>query len=80
MVRLIQATVEAGRRNGIWVGVCGEMASDIVLVPLLLGLGIDELGRERPQLRAQDRRAGRHEEEKSPAQGYILHASMIMAR
>src|SRR5437016_9799943 len=44
IVRLIKATVEAGRRNGIWVGVCGEMAGDPALVPLLLGLDIDELG------------------------------------
>jgi len=43
MVRLIQATVEAGRRNGIWVGVCGEMAGDPALTALLLGLGVDEL-------------------------------------
>ena len=43
IVRLIKATVEAGRRNGIWVGVCGEMAGDPALVPLLLGLDVDEL-------------------------------------
>ena len=29
--------------HNIWVGVCGEMAGDIVLLPLLLGLGMDEL-------------------------------------
>jgi phosphoenolpyruvate-protein phosphotransferase (PTS system enzyme I) len=43
IVRLIRATVEAGQRNGIWVGVCGEMAGDPTLVPLLLGMGVDEL-------------------------------------
>jgi len=43
IVRLIKATVEAGQRNGIWVGVCGEMAGDPTLVPLLLGLGVEEL-------------------------------------
>jgi phosphotransferase system enzyme I (PtsI) len=43
ILRLIKATVEAGRRNGIWVGVCGEMAGEPALVPLLLGLGVDEL-------------------------------------
>ncbi|PYM11075.1 MAG: phosphoenolpyruvate--protein phosphotransferase, partial [Verrucomicrobia bacterium] len=43
IVRLIKATVDAGHRNGIWVGVCGEMAGDPTLVPLLLGLGVDEL-------------------------------------
>jgi phosphoenolpyruvate-protein phosphotransferase (PTS system enzyme I) len=44
ILRLINTTVTAARTNGsIWVGVCGEMAGDPVLVPLLLGLGVDEL-------------------------------------
>jgi phosphotransferase system enzyme I (PtsI) len=43
IVRLIRMTVEAGHAAGIWVGVCGEMASEIALTPLLIGLGVDEL-------------------------------------
>ncbi|MCL5099043.1 MAG: phosphoenolpyruvate--protein phosphotransferase [Candidatus Omnitrophica bacterium] len=43
IVRLIKLTVDAAHRNSIWVGLCGEMAGDITLVPLLLGLGVDEL-------------------------------------
>ncbi len=43
IVRLIRMTVEAAHQHGIWVGVCGEVASDPALVPLLLGLGVDEL-------------------------------------
>ncbi len=43
IVRLIRATVEAAHRHKIWVSVCGEMAADPVLAPLLLGLGVDEL-------------------------------------
>jgi phosphotransferase system enzyme I (PtsI) len=43
ILRLIKMTVDAGHRHGIWVGVCGEMAGDPVMVPLLLGLGVDEL-------------------------------------
>ena len=43
IVRLIKLTVDAAHKNKIWVGVCGEMAGDPVLVPLLLGLGVDEL-------------------------------------
>ncbi len=35
--------VDAAHAHNIWVGVCGEMAGDIVLTPLLLGLGVDEL-------------------------------------
>ena len=40
---LIRMTVDAARKNGIWVGVCGEMAGDPLAAPLLLGLGVDEL-------------------------------------
>ena len=43
VLRLIQQTVEAGHRHGIWVGVCGEMAADPLMTPLLVGLGVDEL-------------------------------------
>jgi len=43
IVRLIKLTVEAGHRHKIRVSVCGEMAGDPVLAPLLLGLGVDEL-------------------------------------
>lgn len=43
VVRLIKMTVEAARARGIWVGVCGEMAGEPVLAPLLIGLGADEL-------------------------------------
>jgi phosphoenolpyruvate-protein phosphotransferase (PTS system enzyme I) len=43
IVRLIKLTVDAAHRHQIWVSVCGEMASDPVLAPLLMGLGVDEL-------------------------------------
>jgi phosphoenolpyruvate-protein phosphotransferase (PTS system enzyme I) len=43
IVRLIKATVEAAHRHKVWVSVCGEMAGDPVLAPLLLGLGVNEL-------------------------------------
>ncbi len=43
IVRLIKATVDASHKNGIWTGVCGEIGGDPVLVPLLIGLGVDEL-------------------------------------
>ncbi len=50
LLRLIQMTVEAGKRQGIWTGVCGEMAGDPALVPLLLGLGVDELSVSPPMV------------------------------
>ncbi|MBV9126990.1 MAG: phosphoenolpyruvate--protein phosphotransferase [Verrucomicrobia bacterium] len=43
IIRLIKMVVDASHAAGIWTGVCGEMAGDIALTPLLLGLGIDEL-------------------------------------
>jgi phosphotransferase system enzyme I (PtsI) len=43
VLRLIQQTVEAGRRNSLSVCVCGEMAADPMLALLLVGLGVDEL-------------------------------------
>jgi phosphoenolpyruvate-protein phosphotransferase (PTS system enzyme I) len=43
IIRLIRMTVEAAHARKLWVGVCGEMAGDIALTPLLLGLGVDEL-------------------------------------
>lgn len=43
VLRLIKLTVESARRAGIRACICGEMASDIELTPLLLGLGLDEL-------------------------------------
>ncbi len=48
IVRLIKAAVDAARRSNIWVGVCGEMAGDPVMAPLLLGLGVDELSAAPP--------------------------------
>ncbi len=43
VLRLIHATVIAAHRHGKWVGICGEMAGSIEYVPILLGLGLDEL-------------------------------------
>jgi phosphoenolpyruvate-protein phosphotransferase len=43
VLRLIQLVVEAAQHSGIWVGVCGELAGDSEAVPILLGLGVDEL-------------------------------------
>ena len=43
MLRLIKMTVDAAHAKGIWAGVCGQIAGDPVLAPLLIGLGVDEL-------------------------------------
>lgn len=43
VLRLIASTVKAAHAHGKWVGVCGALASETLAVPLLLGLGVDEL-------------------------------------
>ncbi|MFL6541175.1 MAG: phosphoenolpyruvate--protein phosphotransferase [Chthoniobacterales bacterium] len=43
VLRLLKVVADAAHTHNIWVGICGEMAADLVLVPLLIGLGMDEL-------------------------------------
>jgi len=43
ILRLIKMTVDAARKHGIQVSVCGEMAGETIFTALLLGLGVDEL-------------------------------------
>lgn len=42
IIKLIKYTVEAAHNNGIFCGMCGEAASNIHYIPLLVGLGLDE--------------------------------------
>jgi phosphotransferase system enzyme I (PtsI) len=48
IIRLIKMTVDAAHKNGIWAGVCGEIAGDPVIAPLLIGLGVDEFSAAPP--------------------------------
>jgi phosphoenolpyruvate-protein phosphotransferase (PTS system enzyme I) len=48
VLRLIKWTTEAAARHGFWCGVCGEMAGDPYMTPLLLGLGAKELSMAAP--------------------------------
>jgi phosphoenolpyruvate-protein phosphotransferase (PTS system enzyme I) len=43
VLRLIQMTCQAGERAGIVVGLCGELAGDLEMTEVLLGLGLREL-------------------------------------
>ncbi|WFF41798.1 phosphoenolpyruvate--protein phosphotransferase [Salinicola endophyticus] len=56
VLRLIQMTVDAAHAEGKWVGVCGELGSDAAAVPVLVGLGVDELSvsvRQVPMVKAR---------------------------
>ena len=43
VLRLLKMIADAAHAHDIWVGVCGEMARDVALIPLLIGFGMDEL-------------------------------------
>lgn len=42
ILRLIKTVIDNGHKEGIWVGMCGEVAGNPELIPLLLGMGLDE--------------------------------------
>lgn len=43
VLRMIRMTIENGHKAGIWVGICGELASDMELTKTFLDMGVDEL-------------------------------------
>jgi phosphocarrier protein FPr/phosphocarrier protein len=52
VLKMIALTVEGAHRHGRWVGVCGGIASDTMAVPVLIGLGVDELSVSVPAIAA----------------------------
>lgn len=42
VLRLIRTVIDNAHRENIWVGMCGEMAGDVSLTVILLGMGLDE--------------------------------------
>lgn len=42
LLRLVKMVIDASHKEGIWTGMCGEMAGDQIAAPILLGLGLDE--------------------------------------
>jgi phosphoenolpyruvate-protein kinase (PTS system EI component) len=71
VLRLIDSTVRAAHAARIVVDVCGEAASDPVAMPILVGLGVDELsvaaarvGEVRESIRGLDFAASRAKAEK----------------
>lgn len=43
VLRLIEISISAAKNNGIPISMCGEMSGDIISIPLLIGLGINQL-------------------------------------
>ena len=43
LLRLIDMTVKNGHKEGIWVGICGELGADLSLTEDFLRMGVDEL-------------------------------------
>jgi phosphotransferase system enzyme I (PtsI) len=90
VLRLIKMVADAAQKNDIWFGVCGEMAGEIELTPLLLGLGVDELSVSPalvPRVKSAIRSLSREECEKLLEEvlsfdtpGAILERSLQLAR
>jgi len=43
ILRLVSLSTRNAHKNGIWIGICGEAASDQALIPSFLAIGVDEL-------------------------------------
>lgn len=52
VLKMIALSCEGARKHGKWVGVCGGMASDLLAVPVLIGLGVHELSVSVPAIPA----------------------------
>ena len=50
VLELIQSVARAAHAHGKWVGICGELGGDPLAVPILLGLGLDELSMAAPAI------------------------------
>ncbi|KRM72458.1 phosphoenolpyruvate--protein phosphotransferase [Lacticaseibacillus brantae] len=42
ILRLVKNVIDAAHKEGKWAGMCGEAAGDPIMVPILLGMGLDE--------------------------------------
>jgi phosphoenolpyruvate-protein phosphotransferase len=78
VLRLIHQVAQAGNRAGKPVAVCGEMAGNVRLAPLLVGLGVDELSMTPtvlPQVRTE--LAQWSSQELAEMAGKVLHLKTI---
>ncbi|HCS11364.1 MAG TPA: phosphoenolpyruvate--protein phosphotransferase [Clostridiales bacterium] len=50
LLRLIKGIIDNAHNAGIWVGMCGEAAGDPKLIPVLVGMGLDEFSMNAPSI------------------------------
>jgi phosphotransferase system enzyme I (PtsI) len=50
VLRLIEQVIRAGHQQGIFVGMCGEMAGEPLAAPLLVAMGLDEFSMSAPSI------------------------------
>ena len=50
LLRLIEMTVKNGHKEGVWVGICGELGADLSLTEDFLRMGVDELSVSPPSV------------------------------
>lgn len=43
VVRLLKMVVENAHKNGVWVGICGELGADLEMTETFMAIGVDEL-------------------------------------
>ena len=74
LLALIKKIVDDAHRHQLWVGMCGEMAGQIANLPLLLGIGLDEVSVSIPFV--LDVKAGCAEYDASLCREMVEHAVM----
>jgi phosphoenolpyruvate-protein phosphotransferase len=75
VLRLIDGTIKAAHAHDKWVGLCGELAGDVLAVPLLLGMGLDEFSMASssiPAVKAEIRKWTQKEAERVAAQALAM--------
>jgi phosphocarrier protein FPr len=83
VIRMIRQTIQEGRKAGIGVTLCGELAADPLATPLLIGLGLEEFsvsGALIPELKQAIARWSRPEAEAMARELLLLDSSEAARR
>lgn len=74
--------MKAAHKHGKWVGICGELAADPKAVPILMGLGVDELSMSPnsiPLVKAQIRTLSYSHAQKLAQQALLCDSALLCA-